>query len=273
MPIQPSDIRLTLSGGVDNDDPNLSLGGDPSPIQISSSINNLFDNIDGTEAEDGRIEYRCFYVFNDSETHAFSDIKVWIQNQVEEGSTIEIGLGTRNHVQTLSIVGNPTSGSFVLTYDETTGSAITWNTDYTAFSTTLTAYLLSQFDLEVEVDFEETDDDTVVFTIEFVGASSGRYHPDLVASANLLAPSSTILVQTTVNGQPINAIAADIGDEETEPDDVTFSTPISSGSALEVGTLGPTEHFYVWMRRTTDANTTALAADGVTIVIRGGTTP
>lgn len=274
MPITESDIKFTLSGGINNDDPNKSLGGDPSPIVISNNINNLFDDIQGLEAEEGRIEYRCFYIFNDNETHDFRNIRIWIKSQVDLGASVEIGIGQRNHVQVISIFGSPTSGTFKLSYDGVTPSAsINWNEDVSILAASINDYVDSQFGLETTTIGELTADAERIFTVTFVGDSGGRYHPDFVVSQNLLVPSATIMVQSTINGQPINAVAADVGDEETAPEDVSFSDPSSEAEALLVGTLKPLEHFFVWVKRTINANTSSIIEDGFTLSVRGGTLP
>jgi hypothetical protein len=47
-------IAFVLSGGTANTDPNESLGGLPSPVQIDDQIDNLFDDVTEQEAGDGK---------------------------------------------------------------------------------------------------------------------------------------------------------------------------------------------------------------------------
>ena len=66
------------------------------------------------------------------------------------------------------------------------------------------------------------------------------------------------------------AQAVTAANESTAPAGVTFSSPTTEAASLEVGTFGPGECFAVWVRRTA-ANTPAVANDGVTLRISGGT--
>jgi hypothetical protein len=82
------------SGGVDNSDPNLSLGGTLSSYQIKSGIkNNLWDDVTGDEAALGSTEYRCIYLYNIGGPS--NSISLWIEQQTSSpDDTISIGLGT-----------------------------------------------------------------------------------------------------------------------------------------------------------------------------------
>ncbi len=73
MTINPSDLSLVYSGSSTNNDPNLSLGGASSSFRVSSDvINNLFDDVQPEESLEGHEDYRCLYMFNDSEETAYN---------------------------------------------------------------------------------------------------------------------------------------------------------------------------------------------------------
>ncbi len=60
-------VKLYLSGGVANKFPVTSLGGVRSTTEIvAATLNNLFDDTTRVEIINGRIEYRCFYIKNES---------------------------------------------------------------------------------------------------------------------------------------------------------------------------------------------------------------
>lgn len=60
-------VKLYLSGGAANKFPITSLGGVRSTTEIeAATLNNLFDDTTRVEIINGRIEYRCFYVRNES---------------------------------------------------------------------------------------------------------------------------------------------------------------------------------------------------------------
>ena len=63
MAITTADLEKLLTGGASNSDPNLSIGGPLSSVQlVNNAKNNLFDKVTAQEAEDGLIDYRtdCF---------------------------------------------------------------------------------------------------------------------------------------------------------------------------------------------------------------------
>jgi len=54
MTVLSSDLKAFLSGGAANSDPRLSIGGAKSSVEVSATaLNNLFDDVTGTEAGTG----------------------------------------------------------------------------------------------------------------------------------------------------------------------------------------------------------------------------
>ena len=93
MPIVSTDIKFLLSGGSGNTNPNASLGGVRSTTEIvDNTIQNLFDNVTGSESAAGDTEYRCFYVKNGHGTITWETVVKWIEAQVSGGANVEIGL-------------------------------------------------------------------------------------------------------------------------------------------------------------------------------------
>lgn len=90
MPIAATDLKIYLSGGSTNVNPNVSLGG-----AISSTLmgTNLFDDVASGEATSGDTEYRAVYVKNTNGSLTLSNAKVWIQsNTPSTDSAIQIAL-------------------------------------------------------------------------------------------------------------------------------------------------------------------------------------
>lgn len=93
MAIQAADIKLFLSGGAANADPNASLGGAISSTEMPSGLHNLFDKVSGSEAQDGDAEYRCVYVKNTHGTLTLQGSVVWISSETPSSKTkIDIAL-------------------------------------------------------------------------------------------------------------------------------------------------------------------------------------
>jgi hypothetical protein len=132
MAIVAGDIEFRLSGGASNNDPNISLGGAKSSVEIvDATLQNLFDNISGAEASAGDTEYRCFYVHNAHATLSLQNAVAWIQTNTPSTSTaINIGAGTAAINATEQTVANestaPSGVSFSAAANE--GAAISLGT-------------------------------------------------------------------------------------------------------------------------------------------------
>ena len=99
MGVSAASLKLHLSGGAANADPAASLGGAMSSEVISASaLNNLYDDVTGTEATAGQDEYRCVYWVNeDADAGGINDVVVWVSAQpnvsgVATGETLSLGV-------------------------------------------------------------------------------------------------------------------------------------------------------------------------------------
>lgn len=97
MPIVASDIKFRLSGGASNTDPALALGGAMSTVAggiiTTDTLNNLWDNVSGTEAGAGDTEYRGIYIRNEHGSLTYTAPVIWISaNTTSTDDTIEIAL-------------------------------------------------------------------------------------------------------------------------------------------------------------------------------------
>lgn len=130
MPIVASDIKLYLSGGAANTDPNASLGGARSNTElVSGTIHNLFDKVTSGEAAAGTTEYRCIYVRNEHATLTWEDVAAFIASQTTSADTsVEIALGSSAINGTEQTIANettaPTGVTFSAPADYATGLAI-----------------------------------------------------------------------------------------------------------------------------------------------------
>ena len=91
MSVLATDIKMLLSGGASNTDPNASLGGIVSTTEVvDDTLQNLFDNVSGTEHTAGNTEYRAVFIKNNSAETAYN-AKIWIEsNTTGDDSAIEI---------------------------------------------------------------------------------------------------------------------------------------------------------------------------------------
>lgn len=96
MSVSASDIKFYLTGGAANADPNASLGGTTSSVEITAAtLNNLFDNISAAEAIEagnpyiqgnGGLDHRAIAVKNTHATDTLFSAKIW-GGMVAEAST------------------------------------------------------------------------------------------------------------------------------------------------------------------------------------------
>lgn len=263
MAISTSDIQFFLSGGNNNPYPNSSLGGRPSSFPLTGGMNSLFSNVTTEQAFAGKTDYRCFYVFNKSETDVLSETEMYFEDQGFGGSTVTLGLQKATEVQKISVVGPVTGGGLNLIY----GSApleVFWMGSPAGFATDLQTKLraLDQSGYKLAPDVSVVPAAPVGnrydFSVTFAGASANKSHPLLLLASggnNLTGPDTPIVsISKVTEGYPINSVAPTLSVETIAPARVTFSTSDRS-ARLSVGRLAPGEGFPVWVRRVTIAGT------------------
>lgn len=307
MAIQPEEITFVLSGGSTNTDINDSLGGEPSLAIIGSGLlNNLFPDVSEEENRDGLIDYRCFYVFNDAVSgDTFYNARMWITSEVEEGSNITIGTVLQDEIQQVQISGKVVAGFFTINFDgyvldiEHPGDVPNipdeWALD---FQTKLRSLpILSDVTVDGTADLEL---EVVTFEVRFVGRD-GKRSQELIllkdeATDTFISNSATLAVNTLLSpppynglkpettgviphgtssriipGSPINAIAPTIEIDTIAPENVIFSFPTEK-FPLTVGDLFVNDGFFMWVQRTTAANSEGVERDGVSLRIKGSAT-
>jgi hypothetical protein len=108
MPIVSTDLKIRLSGGAGNSDPNASLGGVKSSTEITDNVlNNLFDLVSGTESLAGDIEYRGIYLHNGHGTLTAQNVRIYISsNTTSTADEWDIALGGEGLNATMETVAN-----------------------------------------------------------------------------------------------------------------------------------------------------------------------
>ncbi len=267
--LQPSDISLVLSGGSLNADPNESLGGDPSSTPVPDDINNLFDDISNDEVEAGKIDYRCFYIFNDHGTDTFKSVFLWIDSEVESGAFATLGVNLQNDLQLLAVTGTVTGGTLTVELDGNPAT-FSYDTDLQQWGSNFEDALnglpgISGVQVSVSL-----FSGTATFQAVFQGSVENRYFPVMSVTSNDLTGTGAITASFTklVDGSPINSIAPQIDLATSPPSGVTF-TETSVDGKMGIGNLRASEGFPVWVRRDTPPGSTPLANDGFTFKMEG----
>jgi len=85
MPVTSADIKFYYTGGSANSDPNASLGGTGSSVEITTGLNGLFDDVAASEATSGDTEYRAIDVKNTHGSLSLYDAKIWFTGTPKTG--------------------------------------------------------------------------------------------------------------------------------------------------------------------------------------------
>lgn len=266
MTIAASDISIVLSGGSYNVNPDNSLGGDPSNVTVSNSINNLFADISQDELDNGLTDYRCIYIFNNSTVDSFFDIELYVDFQISDGSTIQIGVKEATDVQTLTITGTVSGGSFTVAYDDD-NVVVNWDVDPDVWASNFETELNDLSALNGVVVEATQSVGLTTFEIRFEGDSDDRNHPLLELVSDDLTGSSSISITKTTEGSPINTVASAIASKTTTPAGVVFADT-DELTTIALTYLGPEDGVPVWVKRITAAGEPPIQ-DGFSLKIKG----
>lgn len=120
MPIVAGDLEERFSGGSSNSDPDASLGGVKSSVELTdNTTHNLWDVVSSAESSAGDTEYRCIYIHNGHGSLTLQNAAVYIDTNTPSGDTaVRIALGT-----------SAINGTEQTIADESTEpSGVTWST-------------------------------------------------------------------------------------------------------------------------------------------------
>jgi hypothetical protein len=272
MTLQLTDIAFTLSGGTTNTNPDASLGGDPSVQHILN--NKLFADVTPQQAASGLIDYRCFYVTNESAADTLYSAQLFFQNIVPGAVTVAMGFNFQNERQVVNIANADqiTDGSFTLAYIDVSNQynfTVPYNSNYAQWAANFQAALNAIPNLgDVQVLVSQTTN-SVSFEIDFLGSAGNRFHDQIVLISNSLNPAGAtgIAIVKTVNGGPINSVADLIDVATTTPNGIVFVP--GNASPVLIGDLRPLDTVPVWIKRVVPANTEAIENDGFTFRVIG----
>lgn len=273
MPIDISDIYFVYSGSGTNENPSLSLGGEPGEL---ITTNALFDNLSAAEGEQGTTDYRCCYLVNDSTEATLNNFYIFTsKDDPTVGTsdvTVQTGFAFRNEIQIFTIADyqSVASGTIDVTYTHavfpaknftiTISSTIDAGAIETIKETIYTSLMtLEGYAVETNVTHTISGIDLLI-SIEFAGLSKNKSHTMSVESEEFV-----VLIDKTVDGSPINSVATEIANELVAPTGVTFYTT----SNPVIGNLEPGDVVPVWIKRKVPKNSRAVTKDGFTLKARG----
>lgn len=254
MTISSSDINFYYSGGINNIDPTVSIGGKASLNLIQGVANNLFDDNSVVELST-QTDYRCFYIFNTSELYSLYDANIYVLSQSGSLSNVTLGISNSTDVQSLNIdVTTPASGNFKLKYDDLVTDAIIYDDNPNVLENNIQAELnkLGSFS-GITVNSTGAEND---FLISFSGNEDNRNHSLLTSLDVNMSPAATITISKVTEGQPVNSEAPLLPTAQTTPFGVVFSAT-SPASRISIGDLRPGDGVPIWIKRTIAGTTSA----------------
>lgn len=259
-----SDISFVFSGGQGNYDPFKSLGGDPSVIEISEISQGLFNSLTDEQLRSGLTDYRCFYIFNQSETDTLYDFYIYTQNTSVVSCLI--GLKKQNDIQKITLSGTPTSGNLILSYNEEQFT-IEFSSDPTQLALNFQQQLVDLGLLGVVVSAEEKTGYYTI-TISFEGDAGFKYHPIIALVTNNLSPETNFFINKIQEGSPINIIFPKVPNVLTAPENIDFQL-FTPTQPLVLSSLKPSEGIPVWLKRIVEPATTKTDALSFDFKIKG----
>lgn len=125
MAIVPTDIKWRLSGGASNTNVNASLGGAASSTDIAdATADNLFDDVAGSEASAGDVEYRGFYIVNNHGSLALTNARIYISSATSSpGTEFDIGLAAEAVNVDMATIANESTAPAGVTFSRPTDYA------------------------------------------------------------------------------------------------------------------------------------------------------
>lgn len=267
----PDIVKFYLSGGASNADPNLSLGGVMSSVEIDflDPQDNLFDDVLSDNALNGHTDYRCFYIMNVSDV-TVTDLVVVIDSQVSGGSDVVMGDDLLSDQQAMQISGTPDLTSNPSVLFNVPGWGVSFQADYgisgiaaddiATFASNIQALMTEQPDF-LGVTVSAIDDTTMILT--FSGFPFNHLMPLIDIMNNTLGGGATINVTKQQDGGPVLVTA------ETIPNEIVTPSVTLGLTSLAIGTLKSGEYLPVWVKRMTPPNSAALLSDNFILSLQG----
>lgn len=252
-------IKFYLSGGTNNSDSSLSIGGLPSTYPAPVGLNAIFNKVSKDELTNGSLLYRCIYIKNDSNSN-IEDINFDVV-QPELRTNFSYGFDLFNEIQTLTFSGTPLSGTFELVYQTIINNLIVSQNTYpitydSSFVVTAANIQNALNDLTYLDTVSVSGTNQNNFQVTFENKDGFRSQQLLgVSNFNVLG-STGIIFNRVVSGSPINQVAVNVGFENQSPQNVSFTN-----STLSLPAFRPGDSAGIWLRRGVPSGTVGTTQD------------
>jgi len=271
----PDIVKFFLSGGASNSNPNLSLGGVMSSVEIdfSDPQDNLFDDVLSGDALNGYIDYRCFYIMNVTtglDAVTVHNLEVQIDSEVSGGSDIVLGDDLLDDMQLLIISGTPDVSASPNVLFNVPGWGVSFQAYYGTTGIPADDIVTFAENIQTEMNAQSVftgvtavalDDITILVTFE--GFPANHLMPLIDIISGNLGGGATLSVAKQQDGGPVLVTAETIPNERVTPS-VTLGL-----TSLSIGELQAGEYFPVWVKRVTPPNSAALLNDNFVLNVTG----
>lgn len=242
MPIVPADIetRNSKSGAsADGEATGDGLGGYMSSDVITDdTVENLFDNVTSAESENGDVEYRAFFKYNDHGSLTYEAVRAWLQDNYPMCAlTTQLeAAGSETTVYVDDQSNFPDSGAFFIEDEEITYTGKNSTTEFTGCTRGSNGTSKVQHVVTTKIEHNKLS-----FDIEDPG---------------------------TPNTDPIQTIA----NESTAPTGLAgWSQARTYADGKVIGDIGPGEKYGIWLKREIPAGCQAKSGIYVTVRVKGDT--
>ena len=125
MSIETTDIKVYLSGGAENTDPDDSIGGAISTTELTDdTLHNLFAKVTAAEALAGSTKYRAVFFKNEHATLTWEAVKAYIDTQTtSEDTSIEIGVAAEGKNSAIEAIADEDTAPEDVVFTATTTPA------------------------------------------------------------------------------------------------------------------------------------------------------
>lgn len=240
-------VVFRLSGGEENLNPLLSVGGGMSSYPVGGDINGLFADLSDSALKEGLTDYRCLYVQNVGQS-VLDHASIHVDGADVGDCEVLVGLKKQSESQVISVSGPVFFGHVTFSFDSAEFSSV-WDGSPDSFASGISSGLDGMGVSGASVSHSYYGS-VHRFTVVFGGDNDNKAHPLVMVSDNALegVEKPQISVSRQTEGFPINSTAHMIATPETVPADADF-VRTSSSNMLFVGALKPGDHFPVWVRR------------------------
>lgn len=242
MPIASTDIKFYKSFDGDSEG-----GAITTLLEIDdATLENLFDNVSATEAENGDTEYRKFFVKNEHASTTWDNVVAWLSSLTPSpDSNISIGVG--------SDVDNDGSSDLEAMDDD---NVIKIHSDG---ADTRSVYLVG----ENENGIRTTE--TMTLNGQNLVTSSNTYSRLYLVYVTSQDGSRTVYIR---QGDDVNAIGS-IGPNKFSA--INYLNPSSKDLGFKLGSIAPAATKALWVRRVINIGAEAYDADQATVRLEGET--